>query len=137
MNSPLENKGDSSLKLFHAGGDPKVSYGFRGCEQDNIVLHFSDCSNSGYLAYELFSRARKNLIVILSKKYLEEDDPFSKTIKEILRHEENCKSPICREHQWYNKKVMDWKDRIYWTDEIIDVGLTHESSLSGNKLHIS
>ena len=92
-------------KLFHEG-IPSNSSGFRGCEQDNIILHF-DALYAHYPIFECFARARKILIVILSKTVLEGDHPFQKAIKETMKHEETCKNEVCKEKRWDKLKVVN------------------------------
>ena len=38
MNSQFQNKDDSIPKLFHKGNNVD-SFGFRGCEQNNLIIH--------------------------------------------------------------------------------------------------
>ena len=63
------------------------SSGFRGCEQNNLIIHFY-YAIGGDLSFECFSRARQNLIVIISQTDLKEKYAFQETVKEMLRHEE-------------------------------------------------
>ena len=102
MNAQFQTKDDSTPKLFQKGGWDDSS-GFRGCEQNNLIIHFDDAIS--YTYYECFSRARQNLIVIIGKSYLEGylEDP----IKEILTHEEKCKHQNCKENGLDKLKVVD------------------------------
>ena len=129
INLKFQNKDDSTIKLFHKGGY-RDSSGFRGCEQNNLILHIDDASGGAFV-FEGFSRARQNLIVIISQTELKRNYPFQNTIKEMLTHEKKCKNQQCKENGSDKLKVVD-VEYIGLKDEGIDGGLTDESSISGN-----
>ena len=101
----FEDKDSSQPKLFHQGHFSNSS-GFRGCEQNNIILHFDELFDH-YPVFECFSRARQNLIIVVSKRVLEGDHPVPKAIKEILKHEDKCERDTCKENLWYKWKVAN------------------------------
>ena len=105
MNSQFENKDDSTPKLVHKCYAFATS-GYRGCEQNNLIIHF-DYAYSGTPSFECFSRARQNLIVIISKSILEENHTFQNTIKEILTHDQKCENEKCQENEWTKLKFVD------------------------------
>ena len=105
INSQFQNKDDSTPKLVHKGGF-RDSSGFRGCEQNNLVVHF-DYAIGGTLAFECFSRARQNLFVIISKTQLEQNETLANAIKEMLRHEEKCENKSCKDNELDKLKVVD------------------------------
>ena len=45
--------------------------------------------------------------MISSKSGLEIDDPFRKTIRGLLKHEEKCENQKCKEQGWDKLKVID------------------------------
>ena len=106
MNSRSQNRDGSSPKLFHKG-PLNDSSGFRGCEQDNLIIHFDYVLNDAPY-FERFSRARQNLIGILEETtLLFVDYPFPSTMNEMLKHEENCENEKCKENGWDKLKVVD------------------------------
>ena len=97
INYRFQTKDDSTPKLFHQGAFDDSS-GFRGCEQNNLIIHFDDAYSDPPL-FECFSRARQNLIVIIGKSYLEIGWTFQNTIKEILTHDQKCENEKCKENE--------------------------------------
>ena len=108
INSQFQNKDDSTPKLVHQGALWESS-GFRGCEQNNLIIHFdyTGYGYTGYTIFECFSRARQNLIVIISQTELKENSAFQNAINEMLRHEEKCENQKCKENGWNKLKVVD------------------------------
>ena len=102
MNSLFPNK-DGSTKIIHNG--TAFDSAFRGCEQDNIILH--PALGSYDAVFECFSRARQNSMVILNKQDLRGVWALPRTFKELLRHEEICNNETCKEKGWDKLKVID------------------------------
>ena len=98
LNSKYQNTKD--IKLFQKGNFFETS-GYRGCEQDNLIIHF-DYLLSDARVFECISRARKTLTVILSKTRLQ-----GQTIKEMIRHETECTNKVCKDNGWDKLKVID------------------------------
>ena len=105
INWQFPEKDGSNPKLVQIGLLDSSS-GYRGCEQDNLIIHFDDVLIDS-IFFESFSRARKSLIVISSKSGLEIDNPFRKTIRGLLKHEEKCENQKCKEQGWDKLKVID------------------------------
>ena len=81
-------------------------YNVKGCEKDNLVLHYSGLF--GYNdQFELISRARKRLILIMDFKDLESEFTFCKAMKELRNHSETCKNDMCKEHEWNKMEVIE------------------------------
>ena len=93
--------------------DPFYS-GFSGCENDITFLHYENVSvksyrNDYFSAVELFSRARKKILIMMSKDELNTSDNnwFFASLKEMIVHGENkCENEYCRREGLNNKKVL-------------------------------
>lgn len=85
--------------------------GFNGCEDDTTIIHFSTSTILSFpndVSFELFSRARKKMLIMISEHLLEDYYPFCKTLKELINHdEEECINSYCKEHDWTKKKVIN------------------------------
>ena len=119
MNSQSQNKDDSIPKLVHKGNFFDSS-GFRGCEQNNLIIHIGDAFGSTP-HLEWFSRARQNLILIISRTQLRRNDPFQYTIKEILTHDQKCKNQKCKENGWDKLKFVDTEYIGLTPEEIFEI----------------
>ena len=89
--------------------------GYRGCEDDVLLLHYSSTSMiyNSYIAFEMISRARQKLLLLMSEGFLHEHEcmsPFQKIIKELSKHEELCENKTCQEHGWSKKKVIEVRE---------------------------
>ena len=100
---------DATSKLVVTSNYKNTS-GYRGCEQDTLIIHLKDLY-SNHRSFETLSRARKNMIMIVDKRSLENKRSppglFHKTIKEILKHHETCENQKCKENGWEKLKVID------------------------------
>ena len=117
MNSQFQTKDDSTPKLFHKGPYVFDSSGFRGCEQNNLIIHF-DYTYGYNPCFECFSRARQNLIVMIGKTYLERNRTLPNTIKEILTHGQKCENERCKENGLDQLKVVDVEFIGFTEDEV-------------------
>ena len=89
-------------------GVPYDTSAYRGCEQNNLIVHFwFTVLKDATWFFECFSRVRQNLIVIIDKHYLKSDFAFPNTIREILRHDQNCQNEVCKENALDKLKVVD------------------------------
>ena len=103
INSDFQTNDDSTPRVFQIGRSNDTS-GFRGAEEENIIFHFNFITLDPPI-FERFSRARKNLTVILSK-------PIRKCVQynlidELLRHDKICENPTCKENGWDKLKVIE------------------------------
>ncbi len=65
----------------------------------------NDCYN-----LELFSRARKKLLIIIHEEDLIHIDSFMKTIQEMIKHDkQECENEMCKRKGWRKKKVVEVK----------------------------
>ena len=78
----------------------------RGWEKDNFVIHYSGLLGSNN-QFELISRARKRLILIMDSKDLESVYTFCKVMKELKNHSYPCTNITCHKKKWYKKKVLE------------------------------
>ena len=115
INSQFQDQDDSTPKLFHKGNDRNY-FGFRGCEQNNLIFHFHDAYDD--TIFECFSRARENLMVIIDKTSLEKHKAlsFNNTIKEMLRHDRKCENEKCKEN---GKLRIEGKDYIVKDGDVL------------------
>ena len=60
--------------------------------------------------FELLSRARKRMIIIVDYEYVEIDDLFFETINEMRSHPETCTNITCQEKGWDKLKVIEVKN---------------------------
>jgi hypothetical protein len=86
--------------------------GYIGCEDENLIIHFTSSSLMStfydYTSFELLSRARERLWLMMEEEYLNHDLTFMKTLVEMMNHDEqDCKNEVCKKEGWTKKKVLD------------------------------
>ena len=92
-----------------------LSHDFNGCEDDVCITHFKRVKNdpSIYDAYEVISRPRKKLLMMIDKEDLKFQSPLPKVLHEIEIHEQkDCMNRFCKSGGWTRKKVMDVYESI-------------------------
>ena len=90
-------------------GDCTTS-GYDGCEDENVIIHYTSSSYTGYedVPFDLLSRARRKMLLLFEEAYLKYNNPFSKTISEMISHDkQNCGNTLCKNEGWTKKKVVN------------------------------
>jgi len=101
-------KRDQKMVTTRADDGYQTSFGFGGCEDENVLIHFPSIND--YYCLELMSRARKNLLIIINEEDLKLNFPFTKTMKEMINHDkQECKNETCKSKGWSKKKVVEVK----------------------------
>ena len=114
--------------------------GYGGCEEDNVFIHHPKTRDSWYFDFDLLSRARKRLVMMMSEYLLDTYFPFLCTWNVLTNHEENCKNKVCQENGWSNKKVIEvhevnaLKDYEYTDSDLHDSDSSLYDSDSENNL---
>ena len=100
------NKEYSTSEPFHTGATYDYS-GYTDYEKNTVIIHLGDSGNASRLI-EFFSKARINLSLIVSRSHLTIGPlAFSRSIREILRHDKRCTNKECKENGWDKLKVVD------------------------------
>ena len=61
-----------------------------------------------YTSFELLSRARERLWIMMEEEYLNHDLTFMKTLVKMMNHDEqDCKNEVCKKEGWTKKKLLD------------------------------
>ena len=71
-----------------------------------MVIHYSGLSNLAG-QFELISRARKRLILIMDSNDLDSGNPFFKEMKELRNHSKTCRNSTCQKYNWDKTEVFD------------------------------
>ena len=87
-----------------------MSSGFSGCEDDVLFIHFTLTTNLNDLSFEMFSRARRRLLLLVDEDTLNFDYHFQKTLKELMKHEENCDNESCDKQGLSKEKMIEILD---------------------------
>ena len=117
-------KDDATMKLMLTEIADELDINVTGCEKDTLVFHYSDFVNPTHYQYEIISRARKGLILIMDSKYFNKfenyfglwvpnifgirlPNTFYRVMKELRDHSKSCKNDTCKEHGWSKTKVLE------------------------------
>ena len=93
-------------------GDLRSS-GFSGCEDDVLFIHFPAVNYYNKLSFEMFSRARRKLLLLMDDSFdfeSNKDLTFYKTLAELIEHEENCNNKSCKKQGLSKEKVIEFYD---------------------------
>merc|ERR1712126_353133 len=86
----------SSLTSIRSYNGILSSTGFGGSEEDNVFIHLQSNLNYSYIAFELLSKSRKRLVLMMSENALNRNNSFYKTLKELTKHGEICENKMCQ-----------------------------------------
>ena len=109
LNEEYQIEDDSTIKMGFIEIGDQWDCNVKGCEKDNFVIHYSGLVYYGG-QFELISRARKRLILIMDSKDLDRTffiPTFFKVMKELRNHSETCKHEMCKKNDWNKKEVIE------------------------------
>ena len=103
----------SSLTSIRGDNGFLGSTGYGGSEEDNVFIHLPSNTDDNPFAFELFSRSRKRLVLMISENALNGCYPLNRALNELTKHEEICENKLCQEKGWAKKKVIDVRDCLF------------------------
>ena len=106
MKIRIKDNLSSRLKSIRAGNGFLRTAGFGGCEEENVFIHLPSTTIYN-LYFEIMSRSRKRLVLMMSENVLNAGYPFHEALKELTKHEKICEDKVCQEHGWSKKKVIE------------------------------
>ena len=107
MKIRIKDNLSTRLKSIRSDSGNLKTTGYGGCEEDNVFIHLLSKTLYDYHNYEMFSRARKKLMLMMSENTLNKYRTLCGVVKELRNHEQNCENKACQENGWSKKKVIE------------------------------